>query len=70
MATGSTIVELYGCVLSLCMSELVRRDGADSSSLAKMMRALEKNMSVHEPLSVSEFLPVRECLPECLRVSQ
>jgi hypothetical protein len=27
------------CVLAQCMSELMRRDGADWSSLVKMMRA-------------------------------
>jgi hypothetical protein len=39
MATGSTMAELDGCLLGQCMSELVRRDGVDWSSLAKMMRA-------------------------------
>jgi hypothetical protein len=39
MATGSTMVELVGCMLAQCMSELMRRDGADWSSIAKMVRA-------------------------------
>jgi hypothetical protein len=39
MATGSTMAEMVGCVLAQCMSELVRRDGADWSSIAKMVRA-------------------------------
>jgi hypothetical protein len=39
MAMGSTMVELAGCVLAQCVSELVRRDGADWSSIAKMVRA-------------------------------
>jgi hypothetical protein len=39
MAMGSAMAELDGCVLSQCMSELVRRDGVEWSSLAKMMRA-------------------------------
>jgi hypothetical protein len=38
MAMGSTMVEMVGCVLAQCVSELVRRDGADWSSIAKMVR--------------------------------
>jgi hypothetical protein len=39
MATGPTMVEMASYVLAQCMSELVRRDGADWSSIAKMVRA-------------------------------
>jgi hypothetical protein len=39
MATGSEMVELVSCMLSQCVSEFVRRDGADWSSIAKMVRA-------------------------------
>jgi hypothetical protein len=39
MATGSTMEELDGCVLAQCMSELMTRDGADWSSIVKMVRA-------------------------------
>jgi hypothetical protein len=39
MATGSTLAELTDCVLAQCMSKLMRRDGVDWSSIAKMVRA-------------------------------
>jgi hypothetical protein len=39
MATGSTMAEMAGCMLAQCVSELVRRDGADWSSISKMVRA-------------------------------
>ena len=39
MATGSAMEELVGCVLALCVSEVIRRDGADWSSIAKVVGA-------------------------------
>jgi hypothetical protein len=39
MATSSTMVEMDGCVLAQCVSELVRRDGEYWSSITEMMRA-------------------------------
>jgi len=36
---GLAMAKFDACVLAQCMSELVRRDGVDWSSLAKMMRA-------------------------------
>jgi hypothetical protein len=38
MTTGSAMVEMAGCVLGQCVSEIVRRDGVEWSSIAKMVR--------------------------------
>jgi hypothetical protein len=39
MVMGSAMVEMAGCVLAHCVNELVRRDGANLSSIEKMMKA-------------------------------
>jgi hypothetical protein len=52
MVTGSKMVEMVGCVLAQGVSELMRRDEADGTSIADMVKA---KLPVHEfPAFVSE----------------
>ena len=39
MATSSAMVELVGCVLAQCVSELVRRDGENWYIIVNIVRA-------------------------------
>jgi hypothetical protein len=41
MAMGSIMEELAGFMIAQCMNELVRRDGVDWSSIAKMVRVFD-----------------------------
>jgi hypothetical protein len=38
MVTGLVMEKMVGCVVSLCVSKLVRRDGVDWYSIAKMVK--------------------------------